>query len=329
MNDKLIRRDALRCRDSSPTITGEETMKTEEFIKPKITFGQHLQFTPYAWAKLLWMRDQGDTEVAGYATTATNNPLLVTDFRLIKQKCTKASFELDPDDLIEDVEHTVNQGLAPWQTHNILCHTHPGDSPNPSGTDEDNFIEAFSHPDWAIMFIIANGGATYCRLKINVGPGVVKESQIAINWKHPFKGMDTHAWEEEYKAKVVKTKLSITKNEYKGPEDSIWWDKYSEEWMTQSEKFDCQNEKINDKCSDEIDCHWDIDGHVDYWDEESDTWFFYNPIKKEWYLEKMETDEEYGDIVKVTPPDKHWVEKVVLWSNKYANERNFATENIL
>jgi proteasome lid subunit RPN8/RPN11 len=131
-----------------------------------MTFGKEIKFTPYAYAKLIWMRDRGTTEVAGYATTGTNDPLLITDLRLIKQECTMVTFDLDPDDIVEDAERTLDMGLMPWQTHNILWHTHPGNSPNPSQPDEDNFVSAFSHPDWAIMFIVAEDGSTYCRLKM-------------------------------------------------------------------------------------------------------------------------------------------------------------------
>ena len=73
----------------------------KEFITPKMTFSDKLRFSPYAYAKLLWMRDRGNTEVAGYGVTATEDPLFVTDFILVKQECTAASFDFDSEDIVD------------------------------------------------------------------------------------------------------------------------------------------------------------------------------------------------------------------------------------
>lgn len=305
--------------------------KTEEFVKPKMTFGDALRFTPYAWAKMLWMRDRGDTEVAGYATTATPDPLLVTDFRLVKQNCTSVSFDLDPDDLIEDVENALDDGLAPWQTHNILCHTHPGNSPNPSVTDENNFEMAFSHPNWAIMFIIAEGGAAYCRLKINIGPGMVKELKVVVDWKTPFVGTDIEEWKREYDAKVKEVKFCLTgKNRTAekqtvddflsrcgdDPNDPLWYNEQEDKWIGFSHAQ--QNETDNYL---DIDCHWDANGDVAYWCETEEKWFYYDPIRQTWFAENADIDAE---IIEVEPPNEDWVEQVVSWANIYADERQMA-----
>jgi len=311
--------------------------QSPEFIKPKTTYGDTLRFTAYAYAKLLWMRDRGDTEVAGYATTATNDPLLVTDFRLVKQKCTGASFELDPDDLVDDVECTLDAGLAPWQTHNILCHTHPGTSASPSGTDEKNFKNAFTSPDWAIMLIIAEGGEIYCRLKFNVGPGGTKNLKVSVDFSQEFQGSDPEAWETEYKTKVVEQKFRMTGKESvashgDGPfpvnsfEDPFWWDELHEEWTTHQAKLDRQIAESGQEYSpvDEIDCHWDSNGDVAYWNDEYGVWFFYDPIKEQWYwVEDLDGDDE---LIETTPPNEHWVTQVVLWANRYADERELAME---
>ncbi|MCK5605030.1 Mov34/MPN/PAD-1 family protein, partial [Candidatus Pacearchaeota archaeon] len=194
----------------------------DQFMSPKTTFGDELRFAPDAYAKLIWMRDRGPTEVAGYCTTATEDPLLVTDLRLIKQKCNDVHFELDPDDTVEDVERTLDMGLSPWATHNILCHSHPGNSPKPSGNDEDNFQKAFSRPNWAIMLIIAKNGSTYCRLKMNTAPGVEKLLKVTVDWSVPFGASDTKAWEEEYKAKVVVEEFDIVSHKIAVDEEPLW-----------------------------------------------------------------------------------------------------------
>ena len=41
---------------------------------------QKLRFTPYAWAKLRFLRDVGETEVGGFGISRADDPLLVEDF---------------------------------------------------------------------------------------------------------------------------------------------------------------------------------------------------------------------------------------------------------
>lgn len=292
-------------------------MKTEEFMKPKMTFGDTLRFTAYAWAKLIWMRDRGETEVAGYATTSTDDPLLVTDFRLVKQKCTPVSFDLDPDDLTKDVEHTLDMGLSPWQTHNILCHSHPGDSPSPSLTDEKNFVKAFSHPHWAIMFIVAEGGDSYCRMKINVGPGVVKTIKVAIDWKQSFNGTDISAWEEEYNEKVTEIKFLMTGK--KDVASSILG------YFPEND-FSSVYDPLLDE---ELEFFWDANGNVACWDDSialGGEWFYYDPIAKKWYTD-VSCDDANNEIVETVPQNKHLVVQAVLWANKHIDERNLMLEN--
>ena len=74
-----------------------------------------LRFTPYAWAKLLYLRDIGDTEVGMYGITPTEDPMLITDVKLVKQECTCATVELDTEDSGKFIERMLDDGLAPWQ----------------------------------------------------------------------------------------------------------------------------------------------------------------------------------------------------------------------
>lgn len=321
---------------------------SSEIVNPKTTFQDELRFTPYAWAKMLWMRDRGDTEVAGYGVTGTDDPLLVTDFRLIKSDCTSVSFDMDPDDGAEFMETMLDAGLMPWQYSNVLIHTHPGNSPTPSNTDEKNFVKAFSHPNWAVMFIIAEGGAAYCRLKVNVGPGVVKEIKVAVDWKHPFGGTDTQAWKKEYEEKVVEFKFHMTGTEGAAshgdgcfPEANhpdlnypLWYDDAEDRWIgfSHAQKAGLDR-KVTEAIEvghpvDEIDCYWDANGDVAYWDEDNGVWFYYDPIKETWHSENPEWNGGDDEVIQVVPPNEHWVTQVVLWANKYADERGLAVEEL-
>jgi len=319
-----------------------------DLIKPKMTFGSHLRFTPYAWAKLLYMRDRGDTEVAGYGVTGTEDPLLVTDFVLVKQKCTTVTFDLDPEDGVEHAERMMDKGIPPWACMNILIHTHPGDSPSPSGVDEKNFKSAFSHPNWAIMFIIAEGGSCYCRMKVNVGPGSINELKVAVDWSTPFCGSDPNGWEDEYKAKVSKavsmmkmtgkegTKVAIastfpghSKSLYRNIEDikdPFWWNEEDNRWGRLSEAEEAELDRLGQEAVDvdteiDFDCHWDYNGDVAYWNEETNSWFFFNPVDSKWC---SETDDEGAIIGEIDRPTDEWAKKVEDWALQFSDERTLS-----
>src|SRR5690349_11203509 len=54
-----------------------------------------LRFTPTAWAKLLFLRDRGPTEVGGFGITDRDDLLLVTDLKLVRQDCSSISVAFD------------------------------------------------------------------------------------------------------------------------------------------------------------------------------------------------------------------------------------------
>ena len=43
-----------------------------------------LRFSPTAWAKLLYLRDRGQTEVGGFGITASDDLLRVEDVQLVR-----------------------------------------------------------------------------------------------------------------------------------------------------------------------------------------------------------------------------------------------------
>ena len=47
-----------------------------------------LRFTPYAWAKLVYLRDLGPTEVGGFGISAADDLFLIEDVQLVRQTCT-------------------------------------------------------------------------------------------------------------------------------------------------------------------------------------------------------------------------------------------------
>jgi proteasome lid subunit RPN8/RPN11 len=109
-----------------------------------------LRFTPTAWAKLLYFRDFGDTEVGGFGVTAKDNLLLVEDFVTVRQKVSVVSVSFDDDAVADFFESQVDAGRRPEQFGRIWLHTHPGDSPQPSMVDEETFERVFGRCEWAV-----------------------------------------------------------------------------------------------------------------------------------------------------------------------------------
>jgi hypothetical protein len=161
-----------------------------------------LRFSPTAWAKLLYMRDAGDTEIGGFGIAPADDLLFVEDVQLVKQDCTWITAAFDDQSIADFFDDQTFEGRKPEQFFRLFMHTHPGDSPEPSCTDEDTFARVFGGTDWAVMFILARGGKSYARLRYNVGPGLDVQLPIDIDYSRPFDASDWECWHEEYAANV-------------------------------------------------------------------------------------------------------------------------------
>jgi len=162
-----------------------------------------LRLTPFAWAKLLHLRDLGETEVGGFGVSAPGDLLLVADVQLVRQQCSPVTVKFDDSAVADYFDHQVDEGRTPEQFGRIWIHTHPGDCPRPSSTDEATFERCFGAADWAVMFILARGGQTYARLRFNAGPCGELLLPVEIDFQEPFAASDWAAWEEEYCEAVV------------------------------------------------------------------------------------------------------------------------------
>ena len=57
-----------------------------------------LRFSPTAWAKLLFLRDLGPTEVGGFGISAADDCLRIEDVQLVRQSCTSVTVHFDDAD---------------------------------------------------------------------------------------------------------------------------------------------------------------------------------------------------------------------------------------
>jgi hypothetical protein len=161
-----------------------------------------LRFTPTAWAKLLYLRDLGDTEVGGFGISAADDLLCIDDIELVKQVCTGASVVFDDLAVADFFDRQVDLGRRPEQFGRVWVHTHPGDFPAPSWTDEETFARVFGRTDWALMFVLARGGQSYARLRFHVGPGGDVDLPVSVDYSRPFIASDHATWLEQYAANV-------------------------------------------------------------------------------------------------------------------------------
>jgi len=161
-----------------------------------------MRFSPTAWAKLLFLRDFGETEVGGFAITASDDLLFVEEVQLVKQICSWAHVAFDDESVADFFDAQVDAGHQPEQFGRIWVHTHPGDCPQPSMTDEETFDRVFGRSDWAVMFILAREGQSYARLRFNVGPRAEYEIPVDVDYMRSFGGCEPDAWEHEYLANV-------------------------------------------------------------------------------------------------------------------------------
>ena len=188
-----------------------------------------IRFSPTAWAKLLYFRDRQKTEIGGFGVTSADDLLMVEDFITVRQDVSVVSVSFDDEAVADFFDGQVDAGNKPEQFARIWLHTHPGDSPVPSATDEETFERVFGGCDWAVMCILAKDGQAYARLRFNVGPGGEMSIPVEVDYSQPFGPSDHEAWEAEFKTNI-KTVMS------RNPERSIfgYWDDWDEDLLAAS-----------------------------------------------------------------------------------------------
>lgn len=205
-----------------------------------------LQFTPTAWAKLLFLRDAGDTEIGGFGITSAGDLLLVEDIALVLQACTATHVKFDDSSVADFFDAQVDAGRQPQEFSRIWIHTHPGVSAGPSQTDEQTFERVFGSTDWTVMFILARGGQSYGRLRYNLGPGADVELPVEVDFGQSFTGSNEKVWQLEYEQFVRPetqsrpTQHRLLPTNLTGKTDDWYelWDEYAGAFESNSETID-------------------------------------------------------------------------------------------
>ena len=190
---------------------GDEIAVIESIpFEPRSQAGKfELRFSPYAWAKIRWIRDYCGSEIAGFGISSMADPFYMEDFRTIKQTASSAHFEFDDDALNEYLSAMFEEGKQPGECMRLWVHTHPSkDFASPSSVDEGTFTDAFRNADWAMMIIMDEGDNVYARLRFKSGASrlqmVIPNS---IDCQPPLKGVDetsAAAWKQEADANITR-----------------------------------------------------------------------------------------------------------------------------
>jgi proteasome lid subunit RPN8/RPN11 len=148
-----------------------------------------------------------NNEVGGFGITEADDLLFVTDFALVKQKVTAVSVSFDDESVADFFEDQVEAGRKPEQFARLWLHTHPGDSSEPSMTDEQTFARVFGKCDWSIMCIVSQDGSTFARLRFGVGPGGEVKMPVCVDYDYEFDAADFELWTQQYKTNVTEDEI--------------------------------------------------------------------------------------------------------------------------
>jgi proteasome lid subunit RPN8/RPN11 len=140
--------------------------------------------------------------VGGFGVSQHEDLLLITDLVLIRQQCSDVSVKFDDTAVADYFDEQVDQGRLPAEFARVWVHTHPGNSPLPSRTDEETFERCFGSADWALMFILARGGECYARLRLGSVPGGEVVLPVEVDFSQPFDASAWERWEAEYRRAV-------------------------------------------------------------------------------------------------------------------------------
>ncbi len=142
-----------------------------------------LVFDPLCWLKLQYFCHRGQTEIGGFAISNPDNPLYIEDFQTVLQGTSSVTVEFADSAVADYFDRSIDAGLKPCQFARIWLHTHPGESAQPSGVDENTFADVFGKCDWAVMFILSRTGRTYARLAFSAGPGGSIQLPVSVDWE--------------------------------------------------------------------------------------------------------------------------------------------------
>ena len=98
-------------------------------------------------------------------------------------------------------------GIARFPSVETFVEVHLRSAGEYHNLDEETFARVFGSCDWAIMFIVAQEGKTFARLRFNTGPGGEVKIPVCIDYSFEFDAADFEVWQQQYQANVVEDNI--------------------------------------------------------------------------------------------------------------------------
>ena len=131
------------------------------------------------------------------ATSLADGKIEVQDIVMLDQVNSSTYTEMTDEAMNKYYEEHFNKEEKIGEFGCVWLHTHPGDSCNPSSTDEETFKTTFGRHPWALMLILGKSGAMYGRIKNNF-PAIEQEVDVVIDWTQWESILHPCDWAEQY-----------------------------------------------------------------------------------------------------------------------------------
>ncbi len=183
-------------------LTGATTFVYSQRDEPSIVSPCPLNFTPFAWMKMVCMIQECDTEVAGFGLLDPEDLCSITDIKIIKQAASCSSVDFDTAALAAWRFEYMGEGHKPEHMERVWIHTHPGFSPSPSSIDYGTFDDACELNDWMCMVIVDNHYKTYGQICYQSGPKIELRLNVGVDWTAINYNIDLPAWHKFWIAEI-------------------------------------------------------------------------------------------------------------------------------
>lgn len=191
-----------------------------------------IRISPHAYQKVAFFTRK-DVEVGGFAITSPEDPSLILDFVVLPQTSSSCEFDFSPDGMQNYLNEMVDAGISPNNCFRMYIHTHPGNSPQPSSVDNEQFDKLMQDYPWFGMIIFAKDLSTYARVKMTQGCGLEAELDLEIDWDVPCEPVDFNELDKIFDEKVsrkqtkIKFKTKFIEHDKhihtRSKEDIPWW----------------------------------------------------------------------------------------------------------
>ena len=171
------------------------------------TAGESLRFTPYVWAKLLFLQDVSNTAMGGFGICDHGDLFLVRDFALIEQVSTCLTVKFSDKKLNNFYETRLEANSMSDQLSLIWIQTNPDSFPSSSLWEKQELGHLFKQRDWFVTAEFGTEGQAKASMHFRIGsrsanPRVETQLDVEVDYQAMFPKSNHQMWLDEYKANV-------------------------------------------------------------------------------------------------------------------------------